>query len=474
MPPFPSFPASAASALSLIAMLSGCGSALLQPSPRPDPAIPAPARFASAAQGTLPAAARPLADWWKSYRAPALNALVDRAMAGNLDIAVAVAQIKQAEAQAGITDAALLPSLSASASGERLRNASSTRNSQIGLGLSASYMLDFWGENRARSQAARADTLSARYNRDVVRISTQVSVATAYFEILSARRQRAILQENLANSKHILDLVQRQYAAGTVSELDVTQQQTLMAQIEASIPPVEETEGQTRAALAVLLGERLNDLGPLSGSLDTISVPQIAPGLPSQILLNRPDLRRAEADLAATGFDVDAARAALFPQISLTGTAGRQSAALGSLFSPGAWYYTLAAGLTAPLFDGFQLRNALASARAAQLASLETYRLAILSAFADVEKALIAVEQTGRQVTLQSKVVESSRRSYTIAEAQLAGGTASMISVLQAQQTLFSAEVTLASARLARLSATVSLYQALGAGWPDEDAAPPS
>ena len=207
------------------------------------------------------------------------------------------------------------------------------------------------------------------------------------------------------------------------------------------------------------------DFSVRGGSTTQIAVPRVTPGMPSELLYQRPDVRQAEAQLASSNFSVDAARAAFFPQIQLTGTTGFQSAALASLFAPGGWYYTLAAGLTQPLFDGFLLESQLKLAKGQQLQYLQAYRKAVLSAFADVEKALIALQKYTLQERLQADVVAASRKAFEVAETQLRGGTVNLITVLQAQQTLFTAENNLVTVRLNKLLAASSLFQALGGGW---------
>ena len=170
--------------------------------------------------------------------------------------------------------------------------------------------------------------------------------------------------------------------------------------------------------------------------LGAIAVPRVTPGLPSELLYQRPDIRQAEAQLASSNFSVESARAAFFPQIQLTAPTGVQSAALASLFGPGAWYYTLAAGLTQPLFDGFLLESQLKQAKGVQLQNLQAYRKAVLSAFADVEKALVALAQFTRQERLQNDVVTASRKAFEVSETQYRGGTVNLLTVLQTQQTL--------------------------------------
>jgi NodT family efflux transporter outer membrane factor (OMF) lipoprotein len=286
-----------------------------------------------------------------------------------------------------------------------------------------------------------------------------------YFQILAAQDQLRVTRQNLAAAERILALIRTQFAGGTASQLDVSQQEALAATQRAAIPPLEVTIGQNIAALAVLVGRAPANFTVRGGSTSRIKVPRVTPGLPSELLYQRPDIRQAEALLAASNFSVEQARAAFFPQIQLTGTGGFQSSALASLFTPGAAFSTLTASLTQPIFDGFLLESQLKQAKGVQLQDLQAYRKAVLSAFSDVEKALIALQKFTLQERLQAQVVASSRTAFDVAEKQLRGGTINLITVLQAEQTLFTAEITLVQVRLSKLLAATSLFQALGGGW---------
>ncbi len=200
--------------------------------------------------------------------------------------------------------------------------------------------------------------------------------------------------------------------------------------------------------------------------MDAVAVPRVTPGLPSDLLNRRPDVRQAEEQLKSAGYSVESARAAFFPNIALTGTLGLRSAALNSLFGPGAWFYTAAASLTQPIFDGGVLLGTFELQKGLQAQALQAYRKTILSGFSNVEQALIAVEQTTAQVRIQENVVKASRRAFDLSEQQMNSGTVNMVTLLQVEQTLFTAEDQLAVDRLARLLAVVSVYQALGGGWP--------
>jgi multidrug efflux system outer membrane protein len=452
----------AASALALLALspaLSGC----ILGSERPELNLDMSDTYRTAPRGNADAAV-PVLDWWRGFRSSELTTLMEAAQIYNLDIAVAIAQIVQADAQVGVSGAPLLPSVSGNASAEALRTAG--KDTQLyNVNLSASYMLDFWGKNRATLYAAEENATVARYNREVVTLTTIVTVANTYFQVLAAQDELRVTRQNLGAAERILGLIRNQFNGGTASQLDLSQQESLVATERAAIPPLEVTLGQSIDALALLVARAPANFAVRGGSTRQIVVPRVTPGLPSELLYQRPDIREAEAQLASSNFSVEAARAAFFPQISLTGTTGFQSAALASLFTPGAWFYTLTASLTQPIFDGFLLESQLKQAKGVQLQNLQAYRKAVLSAFADVEKALIALQKFTLQERLQNDVVTASRKAFDVAETQLRGGTVNLITVLQTQQTLFTAENNLVLVRLNKLLAASSLFQALGGGW---------
>jgi NodT family efflux transporter outer membrane factor (OMF) lipoprotein len=471
----------AASVLLLGPALSGC----ILGTERPDLNLDVPAAYREGGR-TAPDAHVPAIDWWRDFKSSELTSLMDAAQLYNLDIAVAIAQIVQADAQVGVQGAPLFPSVTGTANAEQNRSASSgfsnnnlagtgltsvstggggSTFSQYSLGLSASYMIDFWGKNRATLHAAEESATASRYNREVVTLTAIVTVANTYFQVLAAQDQLRVARRNLAAAERILTLIKQQFAGGTASQLDVSQQETQVATERAAIPPLEITLRQNIAALAVLVGRAPANFTVKGGLLTQIAVPRVTPGLPSELLNQRPDIRQAEAQLASSNFSVESARAAFFPQIQLTAQTGVQSAALAALFGPGAWFYTVSAGLTQPLFDGFLLESELKQAKGVQLQNLQAYRKAVLSAFSDVEKALVALSQSTLQERLEVEAVASARKAFEVSETQLRAGTVNLITVLQTQQTLLTNENALAQARLNKLLAASSLFQALGGGW---------
>jgi NodT family efflux transporter outer membrane factor (OMF) lipoprotein len=446
-------------------MLSGCISI-----DRPELGIVIPGAYQTGHAKSH--AALPKLDWWRGFRSAELTRLIEEAHTANFDIAAAVARIVQADAQSKVTGSALLPNVAFDGTTTR------TRASQAGggtgggsesvnyrLALNASYEIDFWGKNRALQRSAQESAVSARFDRDTVTMSTVVAVATAYFLVLSSQDRLKLARDNLAAANRVFTLIKQRREAGTASDLEVSQQESLVAAVRATIPLFDQSVRQNKATLALLVGRAPNFLKVRGGSLYRLGIPRVTTGLPSELLFQRPDIRAAEADLAAADANVEAARAALFPSVSLTGQYGVVSSALKNLFTPQAIFYQVAAGLAQPVFDGFRLEGLFELSKARQIELLEIYRKAVISGFVDVEQALIAIYDTSERERLQADVVTASRRAFEIVETRLQQGTVDNITVLQAQQTLFTAEDNRVEARLARLQAVLSLYQALGGAW---------
>jgi outer membrane protein, multidrug efflux system len=463
----------------LVSMLAGCITA-----ERPELAVDIPPAY-RAAPGAR-ADAPPALDWWRGFGSSELTKLIEEAQTANFDIAAAVARIVQADAQSKVAGAPLLPVINYTSSASRSRSSQAggsnvvsgsgagSERSVYTMALNASYEIDFWGKNRANSRVAQENAIATRFNRDVVVLSTVASVATAYFQVLLAQDRLRTARENLAAANRVLTLINQRFTAGTASQLDVAQQESLVATQRAAIPPLDQSLRQNMAVLAVLVGRAPVNLRVRGGSLYRLSIPRVTAGLPSELLAQRPDIRAAEAALASADAGVEAARAALFPSITLTGQGGITSTALRTLFTPEALFWQVAGNLTQPVFDGFRLEGLLEQAKGRQIELLQTYRKAIVSAFGDVEEALIAIADGAERERLQREVVMSSRRAFEIAETRLREGTVDLVTVLQTQQTLFQAEDTLALVRQARLQAVLSLYQALGGSWmppPTEDIA---
>jgi NodT family efflux transporter outer membrane factor (OMF) lipoprotein len=449
-----------AAALTLALGLGGC----LLTSDLPDPALDVPGDYKAARPGGREAGG-PSLDWWRGFRSAELTSLMQEAQSVNLDIAAATARMRQADAQARITGSSLLPLINSDADVIRRKNGAATSISTYTGSLSASYEIDFWGKNREAAIAAEEGANAARFDRDVIALTSLASVANAYFQVLAAQDRIRTAKRNIASAERILDAIKQRQNVGTSSALDVAQQESVLANQRASLPPLRLTLAQNINTLATLVGRPPESVTVTGGSLDQIAAPRVKPGLPSQLLTQRPDIRRQEARLAAATANVGSARAQLFPSIQLTGQGGYQSVALAALFTPQTAFTSAAASLTQPIFDGGRLVANLELTKAQQEELLQTYRKTVVAAFADVDNALESIRQNTERLRLQRKVVESSRRAFDLAEQQLRAGTADIVTVLNTQLTLFSAEDTLSQAQLSRLLAIVSLHQALGGGW---------
>jgi NodT family efflux transporter outer membrane factor (OMF) lipoprotein len=455
-------------ALCLVASSAGC----LLTKDLPDPALDIPQGY-KAARLTNPDAP-PTLDWWRGFRSPELTTLMEQAQTVNLDVAAATARFIQADAQARIAGAALLPSLSGGGQ-ESYSRTSGSSASGLSIGgrevvnytssLSASYELDFWGKNRDAAQAAEETAVANRFDRDVVALTTLTSVANAYFQVLASQDRIRTAEQNIASATRILEAIKQRFKAGTGTDLDVAQQEAVVANQRASVPPLRQTLALNINALATLVSRPPESVKVTGGSMNQISVPRVTPGLPSELLTQRPDIRRQEAQLASATANVGNARAQFFPSIQLTGQGGYQSSALTSLFQPHAAFFSMVGGLTQPIFDGGRILGNFEFSKARQDELLQTYRKTVVQSFADVDNALVSIKQTTEKLRLQREVVAASRRAFQLSEQQLRAGTADIVTVLNTQLTLFQAEDVLWQAQLARLLAFVSLYQALGGGW---------
>jgi outer membrane protein, multidrug efflux system len=438
----------------------------------PDPALEVPGKYNAA--GARDIDAPPKLDWWRGFHSAELTELMEESQRVNLDIAAAVSRIKEADAQARQAGAALLPSLSGTGQ-EAYSRTSGSSASGLSIGgrevvnystsLSASYQLDFFGRNRDALQAAEDTATASRFDRDVVTLTTLTSVATAYFNVLASQDRLRTAARNIASAQRVLDAINERRKAGTGTDLDVAQQESVLANQKALVPQLRQTLDQNVNALATLVSRPPEAIHVTGGSLDAIGSPRVQPGLPSELLTQRPDIRRQEAQLASATANVGNARAQFFPTIQLTGQGGYQSSQLISLFQPHAAFFSLVGSVTQPIFDGGVILGNFEYSKARQEELLQTYRKTVVQSFSDVDNALYSIKQTTIRLKLQRDVVASSRRAFELSQQQLRAGTADIVTVLNTQLTLFQAEDALWQAQLARLLAIVSLYQALGGGW---------
>lgn len=451
--------------LTVIAALAvgGCGSLAGTAVP---PAVPAALGWANAAAvapGTTPTV---ISDhWWDTYGSSELADLIALAQRNNPDLAASRERINQARAQARVARAGLFPSVDASGAAARRVPGEGAGRNTFDAGIDAAYEVDLWGGTRAGVTAAEATAQAAAYDQDAAALSLSAAVATTYFQILS-------LDDRIASARRILDIAERiqglvetQEALGAASGLEVSRQRGAVASLRASIPTLERSRAESVNALAQLLGVPPVAVALRTHTLEAMRLPEVVPGLPSDLLIRRPDLKAAEAALAAASADVAVARAAMLPAIRLTGGAGYSSAELSSLFTPAGFLASLAGGVTAPLFDAGRLEAQEDQALSAERQAVEQYRAAIIAAFGDVENALAGVRTLAGIEAARQDARDEAARSYAIAEERYRVGRTDFLDLLDAQRTLFEQEDALREARLARLNASVALYQALGGGW---------
>ena len=436
------------------------------PYQRPD--IPLPTEWhAAPSLSETAASVWPDAGWWHAFGSSQLDELIAEAEHSNDDLAGAIARVEEADAQVRIAGAPLFPTVDFGADGTRERAPVSGVGPEVynvfNPQLTAGYELDFWGKNRALKNAARASALASRYDQETVALTVVSSVATTYFQALELRDRIEVAQQNLQNGQKILDGLKFEQSAAT--GLDVAQQETVVALLSAAVPPLVQQFRQSVYALAVLIGKTPESIDVTSGTLTELSSPAIAAGLPSQLLSRRPDVAEAEQQLIAANADITVARAALFPSIELTAIGGYESSTLASLISPANRVYALGAGLTQPIFHGGALRGQVAYSKARYTELLTTYHKAVLTAFSNVESALVAARQTAEQLERQRAAVAKARRAYQFAQAQMSAGIVNILVVLNTENALFSAQDVLVQVEYARLQTLVDLFTALGGGW---------
>lgn len=412
---------------------------------------------------TPPANAQwPQRDWWQQYQSPPLEALLVRAEAGNLDLASAASRLRQANAQLRQARASLLPQVSASADASRNGE---NNSSNYSAGLSTRYELDFWGRNQAITDSARASLLASEFDTHTLAISIQASVVSSWLQILENTQRLDLARDSLANAERVLQLVETRYRFGAADSLAVSQQRTLVAQLRASLPGLEQQTLQLRNSLALLLGQAPDIPLPKASRLADISIPLVGAGLPAELINRRPDILASEARLIAANADLTAARAALFPTANLTGQFGAQSAALATLLSGPATGWALAASLTQSIFDGGSLRAQVELSQARQEELLVNYQRTLLTALGEADTALGAVARARQRYQFLELATTEASRAFDLAEIRYRAGSSDLQSLLDTQRTLYQSLDTLTQQRTVWLLASVDLFRALGGGW---------
>ncbi len=437
------------------------------------PAIDVPTVHRGVSDNVDKAQTASLADtkWWELFQDTQLQELIRTALAQNYDVRIAATRILEAQAQLGITRANQFPTASAGASAVTQRNPAqsllprASNGSADQLSVSAAWELDFWGRFRRATEAARANLLASEWAKQQV-VSTLVSdVATAYFQLRELDLELEISQQALVSRRDSLKLTQLLADHGATSMLDVRQAEQLVYTAAEQVPDLQRRIAQQENLLSTLLG---NNPGSIARGLkltDQPHAPQVPAGLPSALLDRRPDIRQAEEQLVAFNAQIGVAKAAYFPQITLTGDGGYSSAALTSLFSGPAGFFSLGGALTQPIFAGGRIRSGVKLSEAQREEALLIYRQTIQRAFQDVSDSLVAYTKDQEFRHQQELLTQAAQDAAHLSDVRYKGGAASYLEVLTNQTNYFSAELNLAQAQVNELNALVQLYRSLGGGW---------
>jgi len=431
------------------------------------PSVPAPTHWP---QTEADAAETPTA-WWTGFGSPALDGWVAQALAANQDLAAAVARIAQARAVAAIAGAPAWPTLDASLgvtdsdrSGNAATSGGSTQSgTRTTAQLSAAYEIDLFGRVAANRVAARSRLEASRYDWAALRLATSADVAQAGLDLAATGERFRLAQANLEATRTVLALLEAQFAAGRVSALERDQQRTVVANTEAALAALEQTASTTRNQLALLTGAATPDLAPQAIAWSALTLPEVRPTVSAALLSRRPDLARAEAELIAAGADIGAARAALYPSLTI----GWDRAWTRS---PAATLTTLSANALASLFRGGALRGEVARTEARRAELVAVYRQAVLTTYREVSDALDAQRQSARRSAALDQAAAAARTAFETARARFDAGAVDYAVLLEAQRSLIAAEDAAVAARLDRFSAAVALYRALGGDAPGSPA----
>lgn len=427
------------------------------------PVAPTPAAWPDAA-AVSPSAQPVSTGWWQRFGSPELDSLIAEAMTANQDLAAAVARIDQARANARVAGAPLLPTVEGSGSGARRYNDIDTvtqRNTSYQSVITTSYEIDIWGKNAAGLEAADAAVDANIYDRDAILLVLQTDVATTYFSILAFQDRRVIARNNLSAAQELLRLVEVQFEQGAASALDVARQKTAVAAFEAQIPQLQQQILAAQTSLAILLGRAPGADIVEAASLQSLALPAIAPGQPSSLLERRPDIGRTEANLKSADADIGAARAAFYPSITLSASAGIEGVATGGASA----LASLVAGLVQPIFTAGRLEGELDRTKARRVELAANYRQTVLTAFKETIDSLSAVNTSEARHGLLRSAAESAEEAYRLADLNYRSGAADFLTVLDAQRTLLASQDSVVQSELDRYAAAASLFKALGGGW---------
>lgn len=461
------------SAIVLLASLTSC--MLVGPNYE-RPALALPESYGQAGQGIESSTLDEIPDqWWKLYKDPELNAIVEKAFKNNSNIQNAVARIEEADAQMREAGASLLPTVDLGGNGTRTRLTESgpfppfgeNPRNNFNLSLNSAIELDFWGKLRRTKEAARANYLATTYAKEMVMLTTGGLVVSSYLNIRSLDSQLKNVQENLKISEESLALAKRRHEGGIVSILDVQQASLVRDNLLSQEQELMRTRKLAEHVLNILT---LEEIKLEQADLATLPMPPTPPlGLPSAILENRPDVREAEQMMIAANANIGQAKAALYPSISLTGTFGGESVELGDVLKSASRIWSYGLSLNLPIFNGGALSARVDQASARQKQALQSYIGTVSTAFKEVNDALVNLRQYKAIETIQASKKETTQAMLDVAQNRYKAGYSSYLDVLEAQRSHIEASQSYVISRQNTLTATVDLFKALGGGWQNAD-----
>jgi NodT family efflux transporter outer membrane factor (OMF) lipoprotein len=447
-------------ALAAAALLAGCS--MMPVYERPQAPVPAGWDYAAAAEGT-PAAAL---DWQQFFADERLRGLIATALRNNRDLRVAVLNIEQARAQYDIRSADRFPSVGAGVSGSRVPASGGGTTSSYTAGLQVSaWEIDFFGRLASLSEAAVAQYLATEEGRKAAQISLVASVANSWLNLVADEELLALSRQTLATREESLRLTRLRFESGVASELDFQQARSLTESARVALAQQQRQRALDFNILRLLLGEAPPADAAANAALATLILPDLPAGLPSDVLVRRPDVRQAEQQLVAANANIGAARAAFFPRITLTAGLGTASNELSGLFQGGSWGLTVAPQLLQPIFDAGRNRAGLRSANVSRDIAVAQYEKAIQSAFREVSDALAGRATLADQLAAQTNVAQAEAVRLRLSTLRYEGGVSSFLELLDAQRSLFAARQAQIQTRLQLLQNQVLLYRALGGGW---------
>ena len=465
MPPATARRAACALAAAATLVLAGCAS--MAP-PLETPTLPVPAHYATPGTDTgTPAATT---GWRDYFTDPRLQALIAQALENNRDLRTTALRVQEARAAYGIQRADMLPTLGAQAGMDRSRvpaDLNLTRQPllgsqyQAGVGL-ASWEIDFWGRVRSLNDAALQNYLASDAARRAVTLGLIAQVAQSELALRELEERLLLAHQAIASRKESLRIFQRRVEVGSASRLNLTQVQTLLSQAQALGAQLIQARAQQANALALLVGAPV-DPAP-DARLDAVHLPPLRAGLPSDLLVQRPDIMAAEHQLRAASAQIGAARAAFFPRVALTGSLGTASAELGGLFDSDSQAWTFSPSISLPLFNAGRLRNNLNLTEVRRDIAVANYEKTVQGAFRDVSDALVARQALARQLAIAQDARTAQSERARLSQLRYDHGAAAFLEVLDAQRDLLVADQQVVQLRRALLSSQVSLYAALGGG----------